>query len=58
VHLREIAHPAVHRRSALFDPCIPHRHKAPVYAEVSEHRLEWRVIWHRANTLPKRCVSP
>jgi hypothetical protein len=31
MHLREIAHAAIHRRSALFDPCIPHRHKAPVY---------------------------
>src|SRR5271170_502395 len=30
VHLREISHAAIHRRGALFDPCIPHRHKTPV----------------------------
>jgi hypothetical protein len=30
MHLREVTHAAMHRRSALFDPSVPHRHKAPV----------------------------
>src|SRR5580704_17444856 len=34
VHLREVTHAAIHRRSALLDPCVPHRHKAPVYTNI------------------------
>ena len=31
MHLRKVTHASIHRRGALFDPCIPHCHKAPVY---------------------------
>ena len=64
VHLREVARAAaaVHRcRSTFFNPCIPHRHKAPVYTNPeAAAAAECSIItprWMRGNRCGDACKN-
>ena len=57
VHLRKIAHAAVHCRCALFNPCIPHRHKAPVYTQPRATMCQDATLLHRDSLAATRAAA-